>query len=104
MATIRFVLQDAVQTVEADRVVGDSQMLVAERRNDGAWLRVLALHREEVRAVERHVRQADTWLVEDVRTAAGLSVTDEVAPDAASRARPRRRVRLNPIARRGDRR
>jgi hypothetical protein len=104
MATIRFVLQDDVQTVEADRVVGDSQILVAERRNDGAWLRVLALQRAEVRAVERHVGQADTWLVEDVRTSAGLTVSGEVAPGAVSRARLPHRVRLNPMARRGDRR
>ncbi len=89
MAMIRFVLRDGVHTVEADRVVGDSQIVVAQRRSDGAWQCVLTLARADVRAVERHVRQADTWLVETVRTAAGLSGTVDVT--ASARAAPKTR-------------
>lgn len=49
MPAIRFVTHDGVRTVDADRVVSDSQVFVAERRENG---------RSRAR-VPRMVRQGD---------------------------------------------
>jgi adenylate kinase len=65
--------------------MADSQVVVAERRHDGVWLRVSNVPRECVVRVERRVPHpgGEQWLEEDVRTAAGLETDAQSAPETA---------------------
>lgn len=83
MPTIRFVLDVGERVVEADRVMSDSQVFVAERRQDGQWLRVLTVSRASVRSVERRLDRPGGWLREDVRTSAGLAVPTGPEPEVS---------------------
>lgn len=84
MPTIRFVLDGGDQVVHADRVVRDSQRYVAERREDGQWLRVGTWPRESVTAVLRQLDgPGSRWFPEDVRTSAGLEAPVDLARDEA---------------------
>ncbi|MEX2291253.1 MAG: hypothetical protein WD794_13130 [Mycobacteriales bacterium] len=70
-------------------------MFVAERRENGSWLRVLTLPRASVRSVDRRLPApaVDAWVAEDVRTSAGLS-SPHAAVDEEFPAKPRRRSRM----------
>jgi hypothetical protein len=96
--TIRFVLRDSVRTVEADRVMADSQVVVAERRHDGAWSRVATVPRGSVLRIERRVPHGsgDQWLTEDVRTAAGLETPEHGAPEPSPHHKQVRQRRWRP--------
>jgi hypothetical protein len=73
LPTIKFVVDGQDHVVLADRVMRDSQQYVAERREDGAWLRVVAWRRGSVDAVLRFIDGPQPrWSPEDVRTSAGL--------------------------------
>lgn len=73
MPTIRFVVDGDSHVVEADRVMRDSQLYVAERREAGQWRRVGAWPRASVSAVLRRLDGIEPrWFPEDVRTSAGL--------------------------------
>jgi hypothetical protein len=87
-----------VHTVEADRVMADSQVVVAERRHDGAWLRVSTVPRGSVLRIERRVPHAsgDQWLTEDVRTAAGLEAPADGGPEPAPPHKQMRQRRWRP--------
>lgn len=73
MPTIRFVVDGDDHVVQADRVMRDSQLYVAERREAGQWRQVGAWPRSSVSAVLRRLDGPEPrWFPEDVRTSAGL--------------------------------
>lgn len=85
--------------------MSDSQVFVAERRENGEWVRVAVLARPSVRTVERRVTHAgaDHWLTEDVRTTAGLAPQAHAAgPVAPAPRRPRRGLRPSRTTRQGE--
>jgi hypothetical protein len=90
--------------VDADRVVADSQVFVAERRENGSWVRVVTIARDSVRAVERRVSRPEgqSWMVEDVRPVAGLATAAQALRDTGSPAGRRRRLRPVPTAIEGE--
>lgn len=94
MPTIRFVLEGGDEVVDADRVVRDSQLYVAERREAGQWQRVGAWPRDRVTAVLRQLDgPGSRWFPEDVRTSAGLqAAADSPREEASAAATPTTRT------------
>jgi hypothetical protein len=98
--TIKVATRHGECLYEADRVVRDSLVYAVEARRERSWVRVATIPSANVTSVQRLLPGAAPaqWLVEDVRTVAGLDHHSR-ATLIPARARTTSRLRWRPLRR-----